>query len=122
MPVAAIDQCAAVDVTDALRDQLGLRLAGALPEETQRLLLLAAAEPTGDATLLWRAANRLGVDESSLAPAEDAELVEIRARSRFRHPLVRSAVYRAASASERRAAHRALAEAMDPETDADRLV
>jgi DNA-binding CsgD family transcriptional regulator len=99
-----------------------LRLAGELPEETQRLLLLAAAEPTGDATLLWRAANRLGVDESSLAPAEDAELVEIRTRARFRHPLVRSAVYRAAAPSERRAAHRALAEAMDPETDADRLV
>src|SRR5262245_38599554 len=99
-----------------------LRLAGELPEETQRLLLLAAAEPTGDATLLWRAANRLGVDEGSLAPAEDAELVEIRARARFRHPLVRSAVYRAAAPSERRAAHRALAEAMDPGTDADRLV
>ena len=99
-----------------------LRLAGELPEETRRLLLLAAAEPTGDATLLWRAATRLGVDESSLAPAEDAELVEIRTRARFRHPLVRSAVYRAAAPSERRAAHRALAEAMDPETDADRLV
>ena len=99
-----------------------LRLAGDLPEETQRLLLLAAAEPTGDATLLWRAATRLGVDESSLAPAEDAALVEIRTRARFRHPLVRSAVYRAAAPSERRAAHRALAEAMDPETDADRLV
>jgi DNA-binding CsgD family transcriptional regulator len=99
-----------------------LRLAGELPEETQRLLLLAAAEPTGDATLLWRAANRLGVDESSLAPAEDAELVEIRTRARFRHPLVRSAVYRAAAPSERRAAHRALADAMDPDTDADRLV
>jgi DNA-binding CsgD family transcriptional regulator len=99
-----------------------LRLAGELPQETQRLLLLAAAEPTGDATLLWRAANRLGVDESSLAPAEDAELVEIRTRARFRHPLVRSAVYRAAAPSERRAAHRALAEAMDPETDGDRFV
>jgi DNA-binding CsgD family transcriptional regulator len=99
-----------------------LRLAGELPEDTQRLLLLAAAEPTGDATLLWRAANRLGVDERSLAPAEDAELVEIRARARFRHPLVRSAVYRAAAPSERRAAHRALADAMDPDTDADRLV
>jgi DNA-binding CsgD family transcriptional regulator len=99
-----------------------LRQASELPEATQRLLLLAAAEPTGDATLLWRAAHGLGVDKRSLAPAEDAELVEIRTRARFRHPLVRSAVYRAATPSERRAAHRALADAMDPETDADRLV
>ena len=99
-----------------------LRLAGELPEGTRRLLLLAAAEPTGDATLLWRAATKFGLDESSLAPAEDAELIEIRTRSRFRHPLVRSAVYRSASPSERRAAHRALAEAIDPETDGDRLV
>jgi DNA-binding CsgD family transcriptional regulator len=98
-----------------------LRLAGELPEATRRLLLLAAAEPTGDATLLWRAAHGLGVDKSSLSPAEDAELVEIRTRARFRHPLVRSAVYRAATPSERRAAHRALADAIDPETDADRL-
>jgi DNA-binding CsgD family transcriptional regulator len=98
-----------------------LRRAGDLPEATQRLLLLAAAEPMGDGTLVWRAARRLGVDQSSLAPAEDAELVEIGARARFRHPLVRSAVYRAAAPSERRAAHRALAEATDPETDPDRL-
>src|SRR5262249_22604248 len=78
-------------------------------------------EPMGDATLVWRAAQRLGVDKSSLAAAEDAELIEIRARAQFRHPLVRSAVYRAAPSSERRAAHQALAEATDPETDPDRL-
>jgi DNA-binding CsgD family transcriptional regulator len=99
-----------------------LRRAGELPEATQRLLLLAAAEPTGDPALLWRAAHWLGVDRSSLAPAEDAELVEIRSRAQFRHPLVRSAVYRAATPSERRAAHRALANAIDPEIDADRHV
>ena len=112
---------AATNLPRRLEDHY-LRLAAELPEETQRLLLLAAAEPTGDATLLWRAANGLGVNESSLAPAEDAELVEIRTRARFRHPLVRSAVYWAATPSERRAAHRALAEAMDPDTDGDRLV
>ena len=94
--------------------------AGELPEATQRLLLLAAAEPLGDATLIWRAAQALGIDRSSLAPAEDAQLVEIGARVRFRHPLVRSAVYRAAAASERRDAHRALAETTDPDTDPDR--
>jgi DNA-binding CsgD family transcriptional regulator len=97
-----------------------LERAGELPEATQRLLLLAAAEPVGDATLVWRAANALGIERSSLAPAEDAQLVEVGARVRFRHPLVRSAVYRAAVLSERRAAHQALAEATDPDTDPDR--
>jgi DNA-binding CsgD family transcriptional regulator len=97
-----------------------LQRAAELPEATQRLLLLGAAEPTGDATLVWRAAHGLGIDRSSLAPAEDAQLVEVGARVRFRHPLVRSAVYRAAALSERRAAHRALAEATDPDTDPDR--
>jgi DNA-binding CsgD family transcriptional regulator len=110
---------AATDLPRQLEDHY-LQRAGELPEATQRLLLLAAAEPVGDATLVWRAAKRLGIEESSLAPAEDAQLVEVGARVRFRHPLVRSAVYRAAVVSERRAAHRALAEATDPDTDPDR--
>ena len=104
---------AATDLPRQLEDQYHQR-AGELPEATQRLLLLAAAEPIGDATLIWRAAQALGIDRSALAPAEDAQLVEIGARVRFRHPLVRSAVYRAAAPSQRRAAHRALAEATDP--------
>jgi len=98
-----------------------LRRAGELPEATRQLLLLAAAEPIGDATLVWRAAHMLGVERGSLAAAEDAQLVEIGTRVRFRHPLVRSAVYRAATSSERRVAHGALAEATDPDTDPDRL-
>jgi len=97
-----------------------LRRAGELPEATQQLLLLAAAETMGDPRLVWRAADTLGIEESSLAPAEDAQLVEVGARIRFRHPLVRSAVYRAAAPSERRAAHGALAEATDPNADPDR--
>src|SRR5262249_51443998 len=97
-----------------------LQRAGELPEPTQRLLLLAAAEPIGDATLVWRAALGLGIDKSSIAPAEDAQLVEVASRVRFRHPLMRSAVYRAAAAADRREAHRALAEATDPEVDPDR--
>jgi DNA-binding CsgD family transcriptional regulator len=97
-----------------------LQLASEMPETAQRLLLLAAAEPLGDATLVWRAARTLGIDRSSIAPAEDAQLVEIGARVRFRHPLVRSAVYGAAALSERRAAHGALAEAIDPDVDPDR--
>jgi DNA-binding CsgD family transcriptional regulator len=110
---------AAADLPRHLEDHY-LQRAGELPEATQRLLLLAAAEPVGDATLVWRAATGLGIERSSLAPAEDAQLVEVGARVRFRHPLVRSAVYRAAPVSERRAAHRALAQATDPETDPDR--
>ena len=110
---------AATDLPRHLEDHY-LQRAGELPEATQRLLLLAAAEPIGDATLVWRAAHALGIERSSLAPAEDAQLVEVGARVRFRHPLVRSAVYRAAALSERRAAHRALAEATDPDTDPDR--
>ena len=109
----------ATDLPRHLEDRY-LQRARGLPEATQRLLLLAAAEPVGDAPLIWRAAQALGIDRSSLAPAEDAQLVEIGARVRFRHPLVRSAVYRAAAASERQAAHRALAEATDPDTDPDR--
>ena len=97
-----------------------LRLLAELPEETQRLLMLAAAEPAGDPTLLWRAAGRLGIGSAALAPAETAGLLNVGARVRFRHPLVRSAVYRAASASERQAVHAALAEATDPDTDPDR--
>jgi DNA-binding CsgD family transcriptional regulator len=110
---------APTDLTRHLEDHY-LQRAGQLPEATQRLLLLAAAEPIGDAPLVWRAAHVLGIERTALAPAEDAQLVEVGARVRFRHPLVRSAVYRAAVISERRAAHRALAEATDPDTDPDR--
>jgi DNA-binding CsgD family transcriptional regulator len=92
----------------------------ALPRETQRLLLTAAAEPTGDVTLLWRAAGRQGIPDDAAAAAEDAGLIELGGRVRFGHPLVRSAAYQAASAGDRRAAHRALAEATDPDADADR--
>ena len=97
-----------------------LRRVGALPEATQQLLLLAAADPVGDATLLWRAAERLGIEVGALAPAQEAELLEIGDRVRFRHPLVRSAVYQAASPGDRRRVHDALAGVSDPEADLDR--
>src|SRR5689334_22964346 len=90
------------------------------PADTRQLLLLAAAEPVGDVTLLWRAAERLGIGPGAAAPAEAAGLVEIGARVRFRHPLLRSAAYRAASAPERREVHRALADATDARLDPDR--
>jgi DNA-binding CsgD family transcriptional regulator len=104
---------------DRLKDHYLRRLAE-LPGPTQRLMLLAAADPVGDATLVRRAAQSLGIEAEAFAPAEDAELLEIRARVRFHHPLVRSAVYRGATAADRRAAHAALADATDPETDPDR--
>jgi DNA-binding CsgD family transcriptional regulator len=91
-----------------------------LAPDSRRLLLTAAAEPIGDVTLLWRAAERLGIAPEAAAPAEAAELIALGARVRFRHPLVRSAVYRAAPVPERQEVHRALAEATDPEVDPDR--
>jgi DNA-binding CsgD family transcriptional regulator len=91
-----------------------------LPGKTRQLLLLAAAEPVGDVTLLRRAAELLGLGGDEAAPGEAAGLIDIGARVRFRHPLVRSAVYRTASAPDRRIVHRALAEATDPRRDPDR--
>ena len=91
-----------------------------LPDDTQRLLLVAAAEPLGDPALLWRAAARLGITGAAQEPAESGGLIDFDGRVRFRHPLVRSAVYRSASAGQRRRVHRALAEATDAETDPDR--
>ena len=93
-----------------IEDSFRRRLAG-LPAETQRLLLVAAAEPVGDPVLVWRAAERLGIGVQAVR--HTAGLLEIGARVTFRHPLVRSAVYRAASTEERQAVHRALADATD---------
>jgi DNA-binding CsgD family transcriptional regulator len=90
-----------------------------LPAETRQLLLLAAAEPVGDPALVWRAAERLSID-ISVPPWQAAGLVEFGARVRFRHPLVRSAIYRAAAPEERRRAHAALALVTDAQADPDR--
>jgi len=102
-------------IEDSFRGRLEV-----LPAATQRLMLVAAAEPAGDPALVWRAAERLGIGAGAVAPAADAGLLVIGERVVFRHPLVRSAVYRAASAQERRAAHQALAGATDPRADPDR--
>src|ERR1700759_121366 len=83
-------------------------------------MLRAAADAVGDATLLWRAASAAGVERAAAEPAARSGLLEIGARVRFRHPLVRSAVYRAASTTQRRAAHAALASATDAQSDPDR--
>ena len=91
-----------------------------LPTESRRLLVLAAADPTGDPALLRRAAERLGIRPAAGRPAVGSGLLEFGARVRFRHPLARSAAYRSAPIRERRTAHAALAEATDPAADPDR--
>ncbi|MFI6294718.1 AAA family ATPase [Nonomuraea sp. NPDC050790] len=101
-------------------EQSFLRRIERLTAPAQRLLLAAAAEPVGNAALLWRAAELLGIGADAAAAAEAAGLIEFDPRTRFRHPLVRSAVYRAADRKDRRDVHRALAEATDPGSDPDR--
>jgi DNA-binding CsgD family transcriptional regulator len=96
------------------------RRSTSLPADTQMLLLVAAAEPTGDTALLWRAAEHLAISRQAAEPAESAGLLEIDTRVRFHHPLVRSAVYRAAPPPDQRRAHGALAAATDPQSDPDR--
>jgi DNA-binding CsgD family transcriptional regulator len=110
---------AALPLAGRIEESFRRRLA-TLPSDTRRLLLVAAAEPVGDTALVWRAAARLGVDNSAAEAAESEGLLDLGAGMSFRHPLVRSAAYRAASPRERREAHDALAEATDPGTDPDR--
>lgn len=105
--------------TTALEDGFVERIR-AMPPDTRQLLLVAAAEPVGDAALFLRAAAELAVPIDALAHAEAAGLIEFGPRMRFQHPLMRSAAYRAADLAERRAAHRALAAATDAHTDPDR--
>jgi DNA-binding CsgD family transcriptional regulator len=109
----------ALSLTGRIEDSFRRRL-DALPAQTRRLLLLAAADPSGDAALVWRAAGRLGLPVQAAGPAVGAGLAEFGARVRFRHPLVRSVAYRSASLPERQQIHGALAEATDPVTDPDR--
>ena len=102
-------------IEESFRHRLAL-----LPPETQTLLLIAAAEPTGDPALLWRAAQQLGIPEAAARAAESEGLLTLDGAVLFRHPLVRSAVYGAADAGERRQVHGALADATDPRIDPDR--
>jgi DNA-binding CsgD family transcriptional regulator len=102
-----------------IEDSFARQLA-TLPDQTRRLVQLAAGDPSGDRSLVWRAARRLGIPLQAGAPAVEAGLAEFSVQVRFRHPLARSAAYRSASASERQQVHAALAEVTDPQTDPDR--
>jgi DNA-binding CsgD family transcriptional regulator len=92
----------------------------ALDASAQTFLLIAAAEPAGDPVLIWRANGVLGLPDSVGDAAEESGLIRLGTRIVFRHPLVRSAIYRFASLADRRAVHRALAEATDANLDPDR--
>ena len=108
-------------LSDHLQDHY-LRRVRVLPGPAQQLMLLAAADPTGDATLLWRAAQTLGLGPDAAAAADEEQLLKIGSQVRFRHPLVRSAAYVAGSPEDRRAAHLTLATATDAQTDPERRV
>src|SRR5580658_6879149 len=107
------------DLPRRIEDQYAARLRE-LPDEVQRLVLLAAADPVGDPAVILRAARVLGLDTGTMNLDAAADLLEFGAIVRFRHPLVRSAVYRAAAADDRRAVHAALAAVTDPLADPDR--
>jgi AAA ATPase domain len=109
----------AAPLAGAIEDSFARQLE-ALPHETRRLRQLAAADPSGDRSLVWRAAGRLRVPVQAGAPAVEAGLVEFGGRVRFRHPLVRSAAYRSAPLADRQQMHAALAEVTDPQADPDR--
>jgi DNA-binding CsgD family transcriptional regulator len=106
-------------LTGQIEESFRRRLAP-LPPDLRRLLLIAAVETAGDPALVRRAARRLGIDVDAVDPAQLAGLLRFGDQITFRHPLVRSAVYREAAPSERREAHRALADVTDPALDADR--
>jgi DNA-binding CsgD family transcriptional regulator len=108
-----------VPMSASIEESFTRRLA-TLPYAARRLLLVAAADPVGDPALVWLAARQLGIPESAAETVESEDLLTLSPRVVFRHPLVRSAVYGAAGLKQRREAHRALAEATDPDVDPDR--
>jgi DNA-binding CsgD family transcriptional regulator len=109
----------ALPVSEQMVNSFTRRLT-ALPPDAQRLLLVAAADPTGDLALVWRAATRLGIPKSAAEAVEEEGLLALSARVTFRHPLIRSAVYQSAATDRRTEVHLALAQATDADTDPDR--
>ena len=91
-----------------------------LPAESRRLMLVAAAEPVGDRALILAAAERVGIPADAAEAATASGLIDLGTHVRFRHPLIRSVVYRDAPVSQRRVVHGALADATDATVDPDR--
>jgi DNA-binding NarL/FixJ family response regulator len=91
-----------------------------LPDRSRQLLLVAAADPVGDPVIVRSAADHLGIPADASRPAAAAGLLDERTELRFRHPMVRSVVYREADVSDRRLVHAALADATDSALDPDR--
>jgi AAA ATPase domain len=110
---------AVMPVASYLEDSFMRRLE-ALPPPTKAILQLAAADPVGEPSVRWNAAARLGLDPGNATPAIEAGLIDLGTRVQFRHPLIRSVVYRSTSVTDKRNIHRALAEATDPRLDPDR--
>jgi DNA-binding CsgD family transcriptional regulator len=103
---------------DALLEVFGRRHRR-LSHDARLLLAVAAAEPTASGPIVWRAAERLGVDPD-LAERDTAAMVSLRPDIQFRHPLARSVAYHGIPTSERRLVHRALAEVTDAAVHPDR--
>ena len=110
---------AAPHASDQLMEHFSRRI-GELPEDARLLLLVAAADQTGDVPLVWRAAERLGIGDGAAQVVTAAGLLSLAPRAAFRHPLVRSAVYEASTVERRREVHQALADVTDPMLDPDR--
>jgi len=106
-------------MTGQIEESFRRRLAE-LPESASRFVTVAAAEPTGDPALVWRAASALGIDASDASRAIELGFLDVGTRVVFRHPLVRSAAYRSAAEVDRRRAHGALADATESDADPDR--
>jgi len=109
----------AAPLAGRIEETFGRRIQ-ALAPDSRRLLQLAAADPSGDASLVWRAAGKLGIPLQAATPAVEAGLAEFGAQVRFRHPLVRSAAYQSASLPDRQEVHGALAEVTNAQADPDR--
>lgn len=109
------------DMTGRIREHYVQRILD-LPEATRRLMLLAAADPVGDTTVFWRAAQVLNLTPEVAGPAAQQRLLEVGSQVRFAHPLIRAAAYAAGTQEERIATHSALAAATDPELEPERRV
>jgi DNA-binding CsgD family transcriptional regulator len=131
-PLAILELCRTLtdlESASGLRDSRGLwarleetfeRRIETLSPAARSLSLIAAAEPLGDPILVWRAAELLDIPRATSDELENAGLLRMDARIVFRHPLVRSAVYRHAEPEARRCVHRALGEAINAALDPDR--